>query len=386
MNKPNFLIKNHFQKRSALYSDFIHDNILRDICQRLTQRSDYTVDFDDTGYNKGRLAELDYDGNRYFITFSETETKQGRNYSFQSVASALNTWAIESHGQGNLYFYFLPMDGNYESAYYLFMYRLLQTIGVNFLNAGDYLSQPISNFITADDLILTRNANRSRKASNNSSYITIDENRTVQIYAKTYGANKYESTIFGMALSKLTTGNIEMYQISEGGLVEIPERSQQALDVVGNGRIKVIPTNITMEISDFNNNDSLRSPQYMYNLLSIRGAKKCAFCNCNLPEIIQGAHIWGVSQIKKAPGLSLDEKIRYATDGENGLWLCENHHKMLDSNVISINNEGRLILKSNLLQSQRDYIESATPITSLPNEVVSAKFRFFLSKRNIQLE
>ena len=118
--------------------------------------------------------------------------------------------------------------------------------------------------------------------------------------------------------------------ICEEGLVQIPERSQQALDVVGNDRIKVIPTNITMEISDFNSNDSLRSHQYMYNLLSIRGAKKCAFCNCNLPEIIQGAHIWGVSQIKKTPGLSLGEKIRYATDGENGLWLCENHHKMLD--------------------------------------------------------
>ena len=196
--------------------------------------------------------------------------------------------------------------------------------------------------------MLTRDTNRSRNRSNSSSYITIGEDRTVQVYAKTYGANKYESTLLGMALSRLTKGGIDMYQICEGGLKQLPERSLRALEIVSGGRVHVIPTDKTMEIARFNTSEDLRSPQYMYNLLALRGMKKCSLCSCDIPEIIQGAHVWGVSQIKKSPNLSLDEKLSHATDGENGLWLCENHHKMFDSNVIAFSSDGRVSLRSQL--------------------------------------
>jgi len=381
MSKPQFIVKNLFQKRVETWKDLLKPSILKDICLQLTGRKEYRIVFDDEGYNKGRLAELRYKGQRYFITFSEIETGQGRNYSFQSVPSALNTWAIETGGTGSLYFYFLPAVGNFESSYFTFMYRLMRTMGVEFLNADSVLSAPIVPFNSIEDLSHARDANRSRNRSNNSSYITIGENRAVQVYAKTYGANKYESTLLGMALSRLTDGEVDMFQICEGGLTQLPERSLQALGIVGNGRINVIPTNMTMEIAHFKDTDDLRSPHYMYNLLSLRGEKRCSLCTCDIPELIQGAHVWGVSQIKHTSGLSIDDKLRYALDGENGLWLCENHHKMFDTNVISFKDNGSVVMRNNLLQSQKEFVEWATPSMKLPDELLTDKFRFYLSRR-----
>ncbi len=382
MNKPRFIIKNRFQKRDYTYRDLLKPDILQDVCVRLTGRRDYSAVFDDNNYNKGRLAELQHEGKRYFITFSESDAKQGRNYCFQSVPSALNTWAIETGGVGNLYFYFLPTGGNYASAYFSFMYRLMQTMGVVFMNADSFLARPVMAFNSVADLSLTRDANRSRNSGNNSSYITIGEDGSVQVYAKTYGANKYESTLLGMALSRLTDGSVDMYQICEGGLKQLPARSMQALDIVGGGRIKVIPTDMTMEMARFKESDSLRSPQYTYNLLALRGRKKCSLCDCDVPEIIQGSHIWAISQIKHAPGLSLDDRLKYALDGENGLWLCENHHRMFDAGIISFEFGGKVLLRNNLLQTQKMFVEWATPTMQLPNEVVSSDgFKFYLSKR-----
>ena len=88
MAKPHFTIKNKFQKRSELYEDILTRNILRDVCRRITGQTTYTVDFDDTGYNKGRLATLEYRGRINYISFSEFEIAS-RNSFFQSFPSAL---------------------------------------------------------------------------------------------------------------------------------------------------------------------------------------------------------------------------------------------------------------------------------------------------------
>ena len=40
-------------------------------------------------------------------------------------------------------FYFLTSSGNVETNYFLFMYRLMKTAGIEFLNDQDFLSQQI---------------------------------------------------------------------------------------------------------------------------------------------------------------------------------------------------------------------------------------------------
>ena len=60
--------------------DILTDQVLKDVCNRITGQQDFTVDFvgndyeDDClekSYNKGRLAILKYDGKIAFISFSE---------------------------------------------------------------------------------------------------------------------------------------------------------------------------------------------------------------------------------------------------------------------------------------------------------------------------
>lgn len=105
MPSPHFTIKNRFQKRSECYQDILTRDILGDICNRLTGRHDYTVNFDDTGYNIGRLATLEHDNEVCYISFSEFEIGS-RNSFFQSFPSALVKYHQETNTNKHLYFYF----------------------------------------------------------------------------------------------------------------------------------------------------------------------------------------------------------------------------------------------------------------------------------------
>ncbi|KAF5032168.1 hypothetical protein DSECCO2_620090 [anaerobic digester metagenome] len=375
--KPHFIIKNHFQKKPDLYSELLTEDILKDICQKITGRCDYTCFFDDEGYNKGRLAILKYENVTTFISFSETEAN-GRNSSFQSVPSALNSYYLDAIGEKRICFYFLPAVGHIKTFYFMFMYRLMITAGIEFLNADSFLGTKILPFSTVEDIIAVRNLNRGRNKSNNSTYVTISDKRVPQIYGKTYGASKYETTLFAVALSKITNKLIELYEIQEKDLKELPKRS---LDVIQSLGIKIIPTSLTFEKNAFEKDNSLRSPRYIYNLLSKLGPKKCAFCGCEIPELIQGAHIWPVSDIKKEGSLSFEKRLKYATDGDNGLWLCENHHKMFDEGIIVLDAKGNLSLRNDLEKKDINFIEYITPIKTISNEVLNKSFISYLNRR-----
>jgi hypothetical protein len=342
---PHFTIKNRFQKKQECYSDILTKDILEDVCLRVTGIKRYTCEFDDEGYNIGRMAILEYDGVKAYISFSETDAN-GRNSSFQSMPSALSRYILDAQQNKRICFYFLPSSGNMETDYFLFMYRLMMTAGIEFLNDREFLSQQIQPFYTITDVIASRNANRGRNRSNNPTYITQSPERVTQIYGKTYGASKYETTLLAVALSRLTSSQIELYQICEQSLSVLPKLSQQAIELLG--KVKLIPTDLRMERVEFQDRNSLRSPLYTYNLLAKLGSKKCALCSCEISELIEGAHIWPVSEIKKEAAIGIDEKLRMATDGDNGLWLCENHHKMLDLNLIIIDERGRVEYREDL--------------------------------------
>ena len=378
MDKPHFIIKNKFQKRSDLYQDILTPDILTDVCKRITGETEYTCTFDDTGYNKGRMAMLQHKGGVSYISFSDTESA-GRNASMQSVPSALMSFYEEANPQKQIYFYFLPSSGNHETNYFYFMYRLMLTAGIEFLNHGDFLTQPLHPFNSVEDVIAARNVNRERNQSNNSSYVTKGNNHIIQIFGKTYGANKYETTLFCIAFSRISTNKIELYQICEQDLKAIPQRCADVLNSLGN--VKIIQIDLTMERNYFEKDDSLRSPRYIYNLLARLGAKKCALCGCEIPELIQGAHIWPVAAIKREAGISLEQKLKYATDGNNGIWLCENHHKMLDEDIITIDKTGDIQRSADMVGVNADFINWSTPTKKLTPQIMTDSFIMYLEKR-----
>lgn len=355
---------------------------MRDVCQRITGRTDFTVDFDNDGHNVGRLARLEYQGSISYISFSEFEVRS-RNSFFQSFPSALVRFHQEANPNKQIYFYFLPPDGNIETAYFIFMYRLMKTADTVFLNEADFLTTVINPFNSVSDIVAQRDLNRQKNRGNASTYITIDENNILQIYGKTYGANKYETTLICLAIHQITPYPIELYEIQEGSLKILPASAREVIISLG---ITVITSNLVLEREEFEANDSLRSPTYIYNLLEKLGEKKCALCDCEIPQIIQGAHIWSVASIKRANDINQDRKLQFAIDGDNGIWLCNNHHKLFDINMILISEEGQVKCKSDIEGNHENYIHSITVNYQVNEDILTPIFLQYLEKRNRLLD
>lgn len=374
-----FTIKRNFQRRDITYEDILTPDVLLDVCQQLTGQDDYEVVWDDTSYNKGRLAKLEYNGGIFYVSFSEMEVRS-RNSFFQSFPSALIQFRLEQNPNKQLCFYFLPPDRDgIETNYFIFMYRLMKTVNTVFLNETLYLSRIYQPFNSISDIIINRDANRERNSGNASTYAAIDETDSLQIFGKTYGANKYETILLTLAFNNVSEYPIEVYEIQEGNLSILPEPGRQ---LIINSGITVITSDLVLERREFETNDSLRSPTYLYNLLDKLGHKKCSLCDCEIPQIIQGAHIWPVAGIKRANNLNIDTKIHHAINGDNGLWLCNNHHKLFDINLLYINPDGRLKYKTNIEQNHEVYLRDFTTYSELPNDILTPSFLDYLDKRN----
>jgi hypothetical protein len=381
-NKPHFTIVRNAQKPgSPSFDTIITDDVLQDIVSRLTGQTDYTVTFLDEGYNIGRLAIMKYGNMEYYLSFSIHGTIRGRNYFFQSLTSAIVRFYLSPRPLKRILFYFLPLVGNIETEYYKFMYRLMATAGVEFLNPEVALDNPVLAFTTVDDIINNRDKNRSTNRSNNSTYLTKGINGIPQIYCKTYGANKKEATLFSIAVSRLSPESI-LYEIIEQNLKELPSPDLEVIQRLGN--VSVVPTDLRFEKRLFEENNSLRSPKFTYNLLGRLGPKKCALCGCEVPEIVEGAHIWAVADIKKTP-LTIEQQLLHATDGENGLWLCANHHGLLDDDYIRISRTGIIDYRPHIEVYAKQFIDKITLTTRLDPSLLTDNFLGYLDKRNLAL-
>lgn len=396
-NKPLFVIKRNLQKSAQTgltFQDQLNDENLKDICEKITGRSDYNCkyvnndysdDFLPSTYNKGRLATLRYGDYVHFISFSEL-TIGGRNSSIQSVPTAFNIFYMCPYEKKKLYYYFICKSGNPSTDYHMFIYRLMQTVGFTFLNFP--AASVATSFVTIEDMMREREENRGTNKSNNSTYISKNEDGEYEAYCKTYGASKYESSLICYAMSMIIghTQKIKLYEILEGNLKELPDSSLQVLRKMNT--VDVIKTDLTFEkrVFEEGRGNQLRSPRYQYNLLDKLGEKHCALCGCTIPDIIQGAHIWPVASIRAAKSISIDDKVRYATDGDNGLWLCENHHKLFDRNIIAVMLDGSIRYKNNLSTPQIPYLRSFTKNTQLPSKYLTDNFKHYVELRNRALD
>ena len=254
-NKPHFVIKKNLQKSKQTgkyFNDVVTPQVLADVCARITgcekftcmyADNDYEDEFLAAGYNKGRMAVMQYRDTAYFISFSERDIG-GRNSSVQSVPTAFNLFYSNPYPQKKLYYYFLNTQGNAGTDYQILMYRLMKTVGFEFLNAGTAL--PIAAFASIEDIIHARKANAGKNRSNNSTYITKSSTNQYDIYGKTYGANKYETSMMCYALSLLAQAGqrVTLYEVLEGDLAELPAVQANQLHrgpgqgLVGGGHVR----------------------------------------------------------------------------------------------------------------------------------------------------
>ncbi|HEM1865822.1 TPA: HNH endonuclease, partial [Listeria monocytogenes] len=368
------------QKGGYFFEDILTEEILTDVCRKVTGTSEYTVEFDNEGgYNKGRLATISYKGSKIYVSFSQAGKVEGRNYNFQSLTTALVRFYRGSRHSSRICFYFLPQEGNRETEYFSFMYRVMATAGVEFINDEQYLTQTIEKFANVQDIINARDRLREGKRNNNSSYLTKSEYGVAEIYAKTYGANKKEAVLISLAASHISK-KIRIYEIREQNISVLPKPDKEALEMLPN--VEIINTDMQIEIREFVGRNSLRSPRYIFNLLDRLGPKKCTLCDCEIPELIEGAHIWPVADIKADKSIPNDQKLNYAIDGHNGIWLCENHHKMFDEGLIRIEHDGTIRLKDDLNDNDKSFIITTTTNTLLPDGVISEEAEIYLAKRD----
>ncbi|WIG41991.1 HNH endonuclease signature motif containing protein [Bacillus toyonensis] len=376
-NIPHFSINNNYQKSTSHYSDFLTNEILKDICLRITGIDTYTVDFINE-VNVGKLALLEYNGSSSYVLIPDLAV-DGRNAYFQSFPTSLVRYYADPNTDKNIYFYFLPFEGNNNTNYYRFLYRLMATAGVQFLNTTDYLPNDILPFATIEDIMAGRELNRNRNKSNNSTYITKNTDNVVEIFGKTYGANKKETTLLCLALSNLLEEQAKLYIICEQNLTNLPAPDLAIINSLG--KIEVIPTTLTMERKLLEEHADLRSPHFIYNLLDKLGPKKCAFCECDIPQLIQGAHIWPVASIKKEHQLTLEEKLDHATNRDNGIWLCANHHKLFDENLLTIEISGDIKFSDKIAESSLTYLTNSTSKMVLEPAIGNEQVEFYISKR-----
>ena len=372
------------QKTPGLFDILLTDSVLADICQRVTGQSHYRVVKDQSTYNKGRLVYVEYDNVLYYVSLSE-ENIGGRNSSLQSVPTAINLYYADTRTNKRLCYYYLPHNGNAFTAYHLFVYKMMMTAGVQFLNISQYYHGTITPYSNVDDLIVDRRDNQIGNSSNNSSYVSKSSDR-IQIYAKTFGASKYESTLLAIAVSHIADRPVELFNICEQDLKTLPQSSINTINALGN--VALYNTSLFLDKHqpvDESERAKLRSASYLYNLYNRLGYKKCALCGCEIPEIIQGAHIWGVSQISHAEGLDEEVKFAHAVNGYNALWLCQNHHKLFDANIIMIDSNGHIRIKDSLVAQDVAFIRDTTLTTTLDNAIMTDIFRWYISKRNEEL-
>lgn len=311
---PKFFIKRSMQKSAGTevyFDNLVTESDLEKICVEVTGEREYEYEFVDNAYedeflsrsyNQGRLAILQYHDRAVYISFSD-ERCEGRNSGIQSVPTAFNKYYLNPHKEKEIYFYFLPCSGNNATSYYLFMYRLMKTAGFKFINVPDELDGQITAFTSIDDIIRARKENGNKNSGNNATYIVKNGKHEYLIFGKTYRANKYDTSLICYAVGAVArpADTVTLYEYNEKDLKELPEPSREVIDKIGN--IHVVNIDDEIEKKELEKNDSLRSPRFNARLLDRLGERHCVLCNCGISEMIQGAHIWPVAEIKRTPTL-----------------------------------------------------------------------------------
>ena len=387
MSKIFYIDRIGAQDSSDTYDEILTEDILKDICFRLTGTKKYKVVWNESR-NTGRLISLiDEEKNKkHYINISKygADTKYRNSY-FQSVPTAIGIALNESQYKNfDFCFYFMPnYEGNIFTDYHKFFYRIMFTIDVNFINYDSVSnSNDLVEFNSLTDIINERNRLRERNSGNNSTYIEEDDD-VYNIYGKTFGANSKETVLLSMALIRISKKPIRLYQIIDN---DSDKLSTNDINAMKNFAIKEKLNEIEIlddsyEFDEIFKNDNLRSPRFTYNLLcKTNGEKKCAICDCHIEKIIQGAHIYPVHTIKNDSTLTQEEKMEYATDGDNGIWLCENHHKLFDSNIITFNNG---VVEYNIIKLDRDinYLDDITKYKNIPKELFNDKMNKYFELR-----
>lgn len=361
------------------FDEILTDEILKDIALRISGSSDYTITWKEER-NIGRFIIAWFNDKKNYISLSQYGEVGSRNNYLQSVPTAYEEYYNDSYTNKQFCYYCLPFKGNNTTPYILFGYKMMKTAKIKFLNESLFMGNKIIEpFKNMQELLKKKQELRISNSSNKSSYIT-DEGDCYHIYGKTFGANGKETCLMCYAITKIADKPVKLFPIFDNDATTLSDKSKNAISDMG----KIIVLNETFTMDDSNKetkeDEDIRSPKFIYNLLCKFGHKKCCLCGCEIDSIVQAAHIWPVAAIKKA-NLTLDEKKKYALDGENGIWLCENHHKLFDTNLIIFDLNGKAKFSKKLDDNNKTFVKEITKTPEIDPSFVTVHLKKYLSKR-----
>lgn len=377
------------QDKVPTVDTYLTKSILDDIATRINGSTDYDVVWLEKRI-EGRMITFETNDEVNFINLSQNGVLRSRNNQLQSVPTALAIYLNEQRKikkkKANFYFYFMPQIGNNKTDYLEFFYRVMKTAGIKFLNLEfglpDFVPMPFSS---VKDIIHARNNLRSRNAGNQSTYVT-DEGEFYHIYGKTFGANQKETALLCIAISAITDKPIKLFQILDNDSVKLSDNDVDAINIYV-AKFSKHSFDIMDDTLQFDNDssdtvrDNLRSPKFIYNLLSkFDGEKRCALCGCKIESIIQAAHIYPVSEIRRNSSLTDEKKFELAIDKDNGIWLCENHHKLFDRGLIWFE-EGKLCISKRIDEDDIAFVEQITTIEEIEPCYINDRMLAFFDMR-----
>lgn len=333
-----FIIKEKpFGKRSTSLREVLTNDLLSKLSKKIAGEDiEYSIQYTPER-NVGNFIIFEYKGSKnYIVLLNYRASSSGRNSFYQSIPTAYGVYLSDIHLNKNIYFYDVNYvdDSNYEKSI-VFALKLSMTIGMLPLNPIKILP-----YISVDEIIEFRNSNKEKSKQNNPTFIERKSHRLI-IYGKVFGANAKDTEILCLALKSIFDGEIVLYQIQDNNSVGLSKAFIKEITSSGDFIIK----DDTYSFDDLVSHDpsmeeiNLRNPKFIYNLFSTHGEKKCALCSCEIESIIDGAHIYPIEAIKTLD-LTDNEKLDIATNPNNGIWLCKNHHKLFDSHLLKIHVDG----------------------------------------------
>jgi hypothetical protein len=361
------MIKAYLPTHFIMDSDVkIKSEELKNICQLSFNDSNYDIVEDKRGYNSGQYIKLVKDDIIKYVCLSRIDATESRDsFILQNFPTAYMNYLKDS-SKNKSFEYYIRDTINTHAPYEVFAEKILITADIKILNIDkvipsnrvDYLD-PRTSFMDFNQMRKYRIYSQGRNSSNNSTQFEMsDEENEISVYGKTYGANGRETTAICLALQKLENIPIVVYNVNETDRTHLA-----SVDPSNEYILKYYGINIDDKIMDFDttNKDIIakrNAKLYHYNLLKKFHEKKCYLCGCNIEQIVQGAHIYSYTDIIHS-NESDEEKQKKIVDGENGFWLCENHHKLFDSNLIYFKGNKLEINKSNLDTKDINYIEES---------------------------
>ena len=314
------------------------------------------------------------------------------------------------------------------------------------INKKDLAYTSLNKFI--NDTLVISNKNKG----NRSSYMRVidydydiendeDDNdtdlemtNTNQKYIYTFkglGAEAYDSfiSIWTLtALAKAESKEIEFLFASEKFNFKDKKHIKETTDLPQKAKdlFKIIGLDITYENSDeilqqiereetqfdlAKQRGKLRNQELFRNNIRAKGIPtKCCLCGCEIENILEAAHIWGVAEIKRATNRTINETLsltemqdlidsdspyaeddfykRYvmANSGDNGIWLCKNHHGLFDSHFYCFDaTNGKIIIAIDKFSDEdtKLFFNFITKYEGLTSDILTDKTKIFLSHNQV---